>query len=257
MKVLRMKQGSIDWFIARLGFATGSHAADIMDFLKQTKAEESAGIKRESAKRANYKAQIVAELLTGKPAFDGYLSPEMEWGNEQEVYARAAYEIESTCDVDLVGFVIHDTIPRMGGSPDALVGDEGLLEIKCPKTSTHYRWLLGGEVPEDHIPQMDFYMACTGRQWCDFVSYDPRIHEALRMFVKRLPRDEERISALEAAVIQFNAEVNQTIERLQAIAGESIEPPRSENKSDNGLEECGITDDEIRAVDPSWTGTAI
>ena len=216
MKVLRMKQGSIDWFLARLGFCTGSHAADIMGFRKDGK---------ERAERANYRAAVVAELLTGKPAFDGYLSPEMEWGNEQEAYARAAYEIDSTSDVDLVGFVIHETIPRMGGSPDALVGDSGLLEIKCPKTTTHLRWLLDGVVPEEHIPQMDFYMACTGRQWCDFVSYDPRIHEALRMFTKRLPRDEKRIADLEAAVVQFTLEVNDTIERLQAIAGVSLEPP--------------------------------
>ena len=247
MNVLRMKQGSIDWFLARLGFATGSHAADVMDFLKKG---------GESAKRANYRAQVVAELLTGKPAFDGYLSPEMEWGNEQEAYARASYEIESACDVDIVGFVTHDTIPRMGGSPDALVGDSGLLEIKCPKTSTHIEWILDGVVPAEHIPQMDFYMACTGRQWCDFVSYDPRIHESLRMFTKRLPRDNERISALEAAVIQFNAEVNETIERLQAIAGVALEAPQ-EPQTQNAELEGGITDEDIAAVDPSWNGKTL
>jgi putative phage-type endonuclease len=233
MTILNMKQGTQEWFQQRCAFVTGSKAADVMGFLKKG---------GETQARANYKAQIVAEILTGMPDLDGYLSPYMQWGTEQEPFARAAYEMATGLDVDQVGFVVNDRIPRMGGSPDGLVGDDGGIEIKCGKSTTHIRWMLDGIVPEEHEPQMSFYLACTGRKWMDFVSFDPRMPAHLRLFVKRLERDEERIAFIEAAVVQFNAEVDEMIGRLNSIATPVYDQLRESLIQDDCL---GISDEEI------------
>ena len=155
---------------------------------------------------------------------DGYVSPYMQWGTDQEPFARAAYELKTGADIDQVGFVSHDTIMRMGGSPDGLVDDDGIIEIKAPKTSTHISWMLDGSVPAEHEPQMSFYLSCTGRKWADFISFDPRLPEPLQLFVKRLQRNEERIAEIEAAVKQFHIEVDGTIDRLREICGDFTIP---------------------------------
>ena len=240
-----MKQQTSEWFQARSGCATGSKCADILAFLKSGKGETKA--------RADYRAQIVCEILTGEPQMEGYLSPFMEWGTETEPKARTAYELKSGVMVEETGFVLHGSIARMGGSPDGLVGDDGMIEIKCPKTATHIGWMLGGVVPEEHEPQMAFYMAVTGRAWCDFVSYDPRLPEPLRLFVVRLERNPERIAEIEAAVIQFNAEVDAQIARLREIAGPFTIPAQMQAKQQST--EGYVTDDEIRDIDPSWKPT--
>lgn len=238
-----MQQRSAEWFQARVGFATGSHASDIMDFLKTGK---------EGAGRRNYRAQIIAEILTGVAVTDGYVSPEMIWGNDNEPAARAAYEIEEGAMVQEIGFVAHPTIPRMGGSPDGLVGADGILETKCPKTATHLKWILEGIVPPEHEPQMSFYLAVTGRKWADFVSYDPRLPKALRMMTIRLERNEGRIAEIEEAVQNFNLEVERTIARLQEICGPFDLPaarrPEAEAAEEEQAAEAWLTDADFEGL---------
>lgn len=232
MKVLDVRQGSQDWFQARCGVPTGSHAADIMGFLKKG---------GESAARANYRAKIVAEILTGEINMDGYLSPAMVWGSDIEPLARTAYELKTGLEVDTVGFVQHEAIERMGGSPDGLLGEDGIIEIKAPNTSTHLKWMLAGVVPEEHEPQMSFYLAVTGREWADFVSFDPRLPERHQLFVCRLERQPERIAEIEASVVQFNAEVDETIALLEAKNPEIVRPsPAQEEMGDLGLTDADI-----------------
>jgi hypothetical protein len=151
----------------------------------------------------------------GKPAEGGYFSDVMKWGLEQEPFARAAYEMRSGVLVDQVGFVVHPSIDGAGMSPDGLVGDQGLVEIKCPLSKTHIRYFLDGKVPSEYKPQMLWQMACSERAWCDFVSFDPRLPEDLQLFTVRFERDDAAIKAMEAEVLTFLAEVDDIIKRLR------------------------------------------
>jgi putative phage-type endonuclease len=191
-----IEQRSDDWFAIRCGKATASRIADIV-------AKTKSG---PSASRANYMAQLVSERLTGV-AEQGYSNAAMQWGCAYEADARAAYSFREDADVIEVGFVEHPTIAWSGASPDGLVGDDGLVEIKCPNTATHIDTLLSGKVPEKYRTQMLWQMACTGRKWCDFVSYDPRLPEKMRLFVARVERSEAEIAELEDAVAVFLKEV--------------------------------------------------
>jgi hypothetical protein len=146
----------------------------------------------------------------------------------------------------------------MGGSPDALIAEDGLLEIKCPKTKTHIEWFLADAVPPEHEPQMSFYLAVTGREWADFASFDPRLPEPLQLFKKRLWRNPERITEIEEAVKQFNFEVDKVIERLQEIAG-PFTLPQAQTQMQTGLPaaleaELQLMDEDIRRADPAWKG---
>lgn len=198
MRVINAPQGSAAWLESRVGRITASRMADVM-------AKPKRGDKELACKR-DYRMELVCERLTGRAA-EHYVSRDMDWGTEQEPFARAAYD--GFCDtmVDEVGLVLHPTMDYAGASPDALVGDDGYLEIKCPKTATHIEWRLADTVPEEYEPQMMWGLACTGRDWADFVSFDPRLPQGLRFFVKRLMRDEVRIAEMETAVSQFHAEV--------------------------------------------------
>jgi len=207
--VLDFEQGSQEWLQARAGKVTASRVADIV-----AKGKPGA----ESASRRDYRAQLVAEILTGRPQEDGYSNEAMRWGTEQEPIARAAYEVSKGLFVDQVGLVIHPTINRAAASPDGLVGEDGLLEIKCPKTATHLQTLSDRRIPKQYEPQMLWQMACTGRQWCDFVSYDPRLPDHLQVFIGRLNRDEDRIKELEQQVTDFLAEVDAAIAKLNPAA---------------------------------------
>lgn len=198
-----IEQGSQEWFAARLGKVTASRVADVV-------AKTKTGY---GTSRANYAAQLIAERLTGTVA-DRYSSTEMQWGKDNETEARAAYEFYTDCDVEQVGLIIHPDIADSGASPDGLVGDEGLLEIKCPNTATHIDTLLGGKVPEKYVTQMQWQMACTGRKWCDFVSFDPRMPENMQAFIQRVPRDQKRIEELEGEVIGFLAEIDEKVKAL-------------------------------------------
>lgn len=202
-----LEQGSEEWKALRLGKATASRMADICATTKTGWG----------ASRANYAAQLIAERLTGVVA-ESYTNGAMEWGTAMEADARAAYSFFQGCDVDLVDFVPHPTIEMSGASPDGLVGTDGLVEIKCPNTATHIDTLLRGKVPEKYILQMTWQMACTGRQWCDFVSFDPRMPENLRLFVKRVSRDDVLVLDLENKVREFLAEVHAKTVTLQEMA---------------------------------------
>jgi putative phage-type endonuclease len=200
-------QGSPEWFAQRLGKVTASRLADVM---AKVKAGEAAG-------RANYRAELVAERLTGKQQ-EGFTNAAMKWGTECEPLARAAYEAEFGLLVVETGMVSHPTIAMSGASPDGLVSIDGLLEIKCPETKSHIDTVLSGEAPAKYIPQMQWQMACTGRAWCDFVSFDPRLPANVQMFVRRVLRDDDLIQAYEAEVRKFLAEVDSAVDRLTACA---------------------------------------
>jgi len=200
-------QGSPEWFAQRLGKVTASRLADVM---AKVKAGEAAG-------RANYRAELVAERLTGKQQ-EGFTNAAMKWGTECEPLARAAYEAEFGLLVVETGMVSHPTIAMSGASPDGLVSIDGLLEIKCPETKSHIDTVLSGEAPAKYIPQVQWQMACTGRAWCDFVSFDPRLPANVQMFVRRVLRDDDLIQAYEAEVRKFLAEVDSVVDRLTACA---------------------------------------
>lgn len=201
-----MIQGSQEWLAARVGRATASRVADIV-----AKTKSGWG-----ASRYNYEAELVAERLTGVPA-DSYVNGAMQWGQEKEPEARAQYAFLADLDVVEVGFIEHPKIPMAGASPDGLVGDDGLVELKCPNTSTHIATLLGEPIANKYILQMQFQMAVTGRQWCDWVSYDPRLPDYARLIIKRIYRNEEHISDLEVEVVKFLDEVDEKTERVRAL----------------------------------------
>lgn len=198
-------QGTDEWKQARLGRVTASRVADVI-------AKTKSGY---SASRANYMAELIAERLTGVPA-DKYTNAAMAWGTATEDEARAAYEFQAGVVVETVGFVAHPAILWSGASPDGLVGDDGLVEIKCPNTATHIDTLLGGSIPAKYVTQMLWQMACTGRAWCDFVSYDPRLPGAMSIFVNRLERDEERLAEITKDVEAFLIELADKEAQLRA-----------------------------------------
>jgi len=203
-----MDQGSEAWFSARCGKVTASRVADV---IARTKSGWGAS-------RQNYMAQLIAERLTGVVA-ESYSNSAMQWGTDTEPQARIAYEFYEGQTVHEIGFVAHPTIANTGASPDGLVGDDGLVEIKCPNTATHLETLLGDSVPSKYVTQMMWQMACTGRQWCDFASFDPRLPENMRLFVRRVNRDDELIAALEKDVSDFLKELDDKVAALTAKYG--------------------------------------
>jgi putative phage-type endonuclease len=203
-------QGSPEWHAIRVGKVTASRVADVC-------AKTKSG---PSASRANYMAELIAERLTGTSA-ERFTNAAMAWGNEQEDAARQLYAFTKELEVETVGFVLHPAIEHSGASPDGLVGDDGLVEFKCPLTATHIETFIGGAIPGKYQTQMLWQMACTGRAWCDFVSFDPRLPVEMRLFVRRLHRDEARIAELEAEVQAFLAETEAKIEALHAAVREA------------------------------------
>lgn len=199
-------QGTAEWHELRLGKVTASRVADIMRKGKGGTVSMS---------RERYAAELVAERLTGTVA-PGFKSSDMEWGNETEAQARDAYAFYRDAEMAEVAFVPHRSIAMTGASPDRLVGHDGLLEIKCPATHTHIATLQGAAIDPDYMTQMMWQMACTGRDWCDFASYDPRLPESMKLHVRRVDRDSARIAELETEVIAFLVEVRRTVEQLRA-----------------------------------------
>ncbi len=200
-----VEQGSDEWRAARLGHVSASSVSDVMS---KGKTEGS-----ESETRKNYRLKIVAQRLTGDSG-DTYTNAAMEWGTEQEPFARMAYEAARNVMVDKTGFWLHPSIPWVGVSPDGLVGDDGLVEIKCPNTTTHLEWTFAGKAPAKHMKQIQCQLWVMNRAWCDFVSYDPRLPMRNRLFIVRVPRDEKLIAQMEADVVKFLAEVDAMIELL-------------------------------------------
>lgn len=199
-------QGSPEWLALRAGKVTASRVADVI-------AKTKTGV---AATRAKYAGELIAERLTGVPA-ERYTNGAMAWGTEKEPEARKAYEFYRDTDVAEVAFVLHPTIADSGASPDGLVDVEGLLEIKCPETHTHIETLLNKAVPSKYVTQMMWQMACTGRKWCDFVSFDPRLPESMQFFCQRVHRDEAMIAELEREVVVFINEVRGKVAELRRL----------------------------------------
>jgi len=203
MRVIDVEQGTPEWFAARLGKVGASMVADAT-------ARTKTGW---GSSRANLAARLVAERLTGNLT-ETFKSEAMKWGNDQEPAAREMYAFVHGAEVRKVGLVLHPTIDMACASPDGIVGDAGLVEIKCPNTATHISTLLGGSIDGGYAKQMQWQMACTGRQWCDFVSFDPRMPAEMQLHVTRIDRDPVMICELEKQVSEFLAEVDATVSRL-------------------------------------------
>lgn len=198
------EQRTPEWFSARLGCVTASRAADVM-------AKTKTGY---SASRETYMAQLITERLTNTRA-DGFSSSAMQWGTDTEPQARMAYELMTGETVEETGFVLHPSIQGFGASPDGLVGSDGLIEIKCPNSSTHIDTLLSEKVPAKYITQMQVQMMCTGREWCDFVSFDPRLPGDMVFWSKRVWADPERQQDIETEVRKFLIEVEDKLQKLK------------------------------------------
>lgn len=199
-------QGSPEWHALRAGKVTASRIADVV-------ARTAKGW---GASRDDYAGEIISERLTGLPR-EGFTNAAMQWGTDTEPKARRAYEWEECCTVDQVGFVAHPTIAMSGASPDGLVGVDGLVEIKCPKTHTHIETLRGGAIANKYLLQMQWQMACTGRLWTDFVSFDPRMPLHMQFHRRRVNRDDKLIASLEADVTAFLAEIDETVAELSRL----------------------------------------
>jgi putative phage-type endonuclease len=205
MEMSDIIQRSDEWFEARLGCATASRVADIMATNKSGPA----------ASRKNYMAELIAERLTGVEQ-ESYTSQAMQWGVDNEPLARAAYEAKTFSYVEETGFVMHPYIKHFGASPDGLVGLDGLVEIKCPNTATHIVTLNTDRIDVDYVRQMYAQGSCTGRKWCDFASYDPRLGPDMELFIYRLNFEISVITEIEDAVKAFLSELEETIDKLFA-----------------------------------------
>ena len=206
--IIDAEQGTLEWFNARLGRVTGSKAGDAIAMTKTG----------ESQKRKDYKVQLLAERLTGQVA-DNFVSKDMVWGTEQEPFARMAYESRFGLLVRETGFLAADE-HHIGASLDGDVnGFEGIIEIKCPRTSTHIKWMLDARLPDDHAPQVLHNMWVSGAAWCDFISYDPRLPEPMQLFVHRVHRDDAAIKQHADQIFKFLAELDELQQQLtQAVA---------------------------------------
>lgn len=203
------EQRTEQWLLDRLGHVTASKADCVL-----------AG--KETAKRQGYIIQLVTERLTGQVQ-DSFSNSAMAWGTEQEPVARAVYQSTLAGDlfVEETGFVKHPTIEWLGASPDGLVGD-GLVEIKCPNSTTHVEYLMDGKVPAKYKPQMMVQMLCTQRKWCDFVSFDPRLPEDLQLFVVRFEPKQEELDKIESAIKDFLTEVDKATNKLRSKYGSRV-----------------------------------
>jgi putative phage-type endonuclease len=199
-----MDQRTEEWFQARLGLVTASRVADVLAKIKSG----------ESASRRNYKIQLVSERLTGERQ-ETYINQAMQDGIDREAFARDRY-IQQFGEVEEVGFIKHPTL-EAGASPDGMVGEDGILEIKCPMGSTHTETLMTQDIPSKYVPQVQFQLLVSGRKWCDFVSYNPMFPKHLQIFVKRIEADPVYQKELESEVKQFLGEVDEVINKLKEI----------------------------------------
>jgi putative phage-type endonuclease len=205
-----MEQRSDEWFAARLGKVT---ASSLYKVLAKTKTGYGAD-------RGNYMTQLVLERVT-KTKADSYTNAAMQWGIDQEPFAKAAYEASKGVLVEEVGFLHHPTIEMAGASPDGLVGDKGMVEIKCPDSKTALEcWLSDNPVENKYWAQMQWQMRCADRDWCDYVVFDPRMPAKAQLFIDRVERDDEWLAATEAEVVKFLAEVDAKVAALKKIIGE-------------------------------------
>lgn len=205
-----LTQGSDEWRMARVGSLGASRIADAI-------ARTKTGY---GASRANLMAELVCERLTGQPA-PTFVSAAMQHGTETEPEARDAYSFYSGNTVEQVGLIRHPKIEQSHASPDGLIGDDGMLEIKCPQPAAHLETLTSQKIPEKYVTQMMWQLACTGRHWVDYVSYSPSFPENLRMFVQRVPRNDARIKELEQEVATFLLEMAIKLSQLNSLYSEA------------------------------------
>lgn len=208
------EQGTESWFANRLGKVTASRLADVL-------AKTKTGY---STSRTNYITQLVLERIT-QTRSESYSNSAMQWGTDQEPFARASYEAHTGQMVDEVGFIPHPTIEAAGASPDGLVGDDGMVEIKCPSSSTALEcWLIhaqgGNPVDARYYAQMQWQMRCADRSWCDYVVFDPRMPIKAQLFVYRVERNAAWLTIAEGEVLTFLAEVDAKVISLKSIIGE-------------------------------------
>ena len=199
------EQRTPEWFAERLGKITASRIADVVG---KTKSGSY------GAARKNYMAELLCQRLTGQQE-EKFTSAAMQHGTDTEPAARAMYMLETGEDVTETGFIHHPSIDMSGASPDGLVGEDGLIEIKCPNTATHLEFLQSRKPKHEYLLQMQWQMACTGRQWCDFVSYDDRLPEKLAYRCIRVPRDDKLIAELEEETVKFLTELDKTVRQLE------------------------------------------
>lgn len=203
MRIVDCIQGSPEWYEARLGRITSSRVADMM-------ARTKAGW---GAEHYRYEAELIVERQTSQRKV-GFKSAAMQWGTDTQPQAQSAYEVRTDNEVTTVGFVVHD-VYLFGASPDGLIREDGLAEFKCPETHTHIETLLEEKIPGKYQWQMQWQMYLTKRRWCDYVSFDPRMKPAKRLFVKRVWRDETKISELERTALDLLASVERKLIALE------------------------------------------
>ena len=203
-----MKQGTYEWFSARLGKVTASNVDNVIVKVKNG----------ESVYKRKYRTQLITEILTGKP-INIFVNEAMKWGTDHEDEARNFYMekrgLLKDIDVKEVGFIDHSTVKMSGASPDGLVGKDGLIEIKCPQPMTHTDFLISKRINKKHIHQMQWQMACTGKKWCDYVCYHPDFPAAQKMLVIRVERDNDLINRLEKDIQDFVTEVEDSVKFIQ------------------------------------------
>ena len=199
-----MEQRTDEWHKARYGWATASRLADLM-------AKTKSG---SSATREKYLTQVVIERITNQPYNSGFTTAAMQRGIDLEPKAICAYEIITGNTVDPVGFIRHPSIDYAGASPDGMIGDDGLIEVKCPESHTHIATIETGKIDRRYMLQMQFQMACAQRQWCDFVSFDDRMPGNLSIKIIRVEKDQKMIDLIESEVISFLDDANKRIAKL-------------------------------------------
>jgi putative phage-type endonuclease len=202
---VNVEQRSAEWHQMRLGKVTASRVADI---LAKTKTGPSAS-------RQNYLIELALQRTTGVIQ-ESYSNSAMEWGTQTEPQARVAYEVRTGNFVDQIAFVDHPTIAWFGCSPDGLVGD-GLVEIKCPNSATHWDYFKYNRPPTKYVIQMQAQMACTGAKWCDFVSFDPRMPERSQLLIVRVDRDNQFIADMEGEIEVFLKEVEIEVNQMKGM----------------------------------------
>ncbi|WP_317992900.1 lambda exonuclease family protein [Bartonella gliris] len=202
-----MEQRTAEWFQARLGKVTASNIYNVL-------SKTAKGLP--TSKYEDYKIKLMTERLTGEIS-QSYTTPAMQWGIEHEDDALKEYEFIYDTEVTRCGFIPHPKIEMAGASPDGLIGDDGLVEVKCPQSINHLRFFMDDEIKPEYLAQMQFQMACTGRKWCHFISYNPQFvgrSTGLRMKIKRIHRDEKQIEEINKAVESFLAEINQDMKQI-------------------------------------------
>ena len=199
-----MEQRSPEWYQARIGKITASCFADVL-------------AKPETATHKNYMLQVATERVTGIAQGSDYINDAMQWGIDHEAAALLAYEAYSGSILEPCGLILHPELPHVGGSPDSLVGASGLLECKCPKSTTHYEYLLAEKLPAKYRPQVQGQIWVTGREWADFISYDPRFPPHVRLLVVRVERDDKYIAELAERVAEFESGVQAMMRRIEPV----------------------------------------